>query len=439
MTGEPLVTKPASGFWTDAYPELGRGPISMHDSVCPEFYEQEREHVFRKNWLYVGRIDQLPKKGSHFTRELAVLDTSVLIVRGKDDVVRAFHNICPHRGNKLIWKDDPFVETSGAAPMLYCRFHGWRYDLDGSLIATSRKDLLLDFDADQCRVPAIQCEVWEGFIFINLDKNNTQTVRDFLGEFGKNIEGYAPFHQPSQVYKFKAELQCNWKIFMDGFAESYHGPYLHAGSFRALTEVAKMDKPNPYTDALAFDIKGPHRMFSFYGEPSKQTPYSRPIECLTESSPAGPWNKKVADTPLPNGLNPTRSSQYGFDSFQFFPNFVIIFSSSGYTTHAHWPTGPHSHIVEVDMYYHRPTSHKERIAQELTVSFLNDIVLEDASPLEGMQAMLNSGALTEFHANDEEILVRHLHKTVQDCVALGEQAKHQAKREEQTNSQGVAS
>jgi phenylpropionate dioxygenase-like ring-hydroxylating dioxygenase large terminal subunit len=425
LSEEPLVTKPESGFWTDAYPELGRGPISMHDSVCPEFYEKEREHVFKKNWLYVGRVEQLPRKGSHFTRELAVLDTSVLLVRGKDDVVRAFHNICPHRGNKLVWKDDPFEETSGVAPMLYCRFHGWRYDLDGSLITTSRKDLLLDFEPDQCRVPAIQCEVWEGFIFINLDKNNTQTVRDFLGEFGKNIEGYAPFHEPSQVYKFKAELQCNWKIFMDGFAESYHGPYLHAGSFRALTEVAKMDQPNPYTDALAFDIKGPHRMFSFYGEPSKQSAYSRPIECLTESSPAGPWNKKVDPRPLPRGLNPTRSDRYGFDSFQFFPNFVIIFSSSGYTTHAHWPTGPHSHIIEVDMYYHRPTSHKERIAQELTVSFLNDIVLEDASPLEGMQAMLNSGALTEFHANDEEILVRHLHHVVQECVARGEQEKQQ--------------
>jgi hypothetical protein len=119
-------------------------------------------------------------------------------------------------------------------------------------------------------------------------------------------------------------------------------------------------------------------------------------------------------------LNPTRSDNYGFDSFQFFPNFVVIFSSSGFTTHAHWPTGPHSHVFELDMYFRPPTSHRERIAQELTVSFLNDIVLEDVSPLEGMQAMLNSGAISEFYANDEEILVRHLHKVVQDVVAAGD-------------------
>jgi len=426
MNREPLLTKPESGYWTDAYPELGRGPISLEDSVCPAFYEKEREHVFRKTWLYVGRVEQLPKKGSYFTRELAMLNTSVLLVRGRDDVVRAFHNICPHRGNKLVWQDDPFRESRGTVPLLYCRFHGWRYDLDGSLIAPTRRDLLLDFDADSCRIPAIRCEVWEGFIFINVDPEGTESLRTYLGEFAAGIEGY-PFAGPHQVYRFRAELACNWKIFMDGFAESYHGPYLHANSFGALTEVARLDRANPYTDALAFQLEGPHRMFSFYGEPSRQTPFSRPIECLTESSPAGPWDKKAATGPLPPGLNPTRSDSYGFDSFQFFPNFVLIFSSSGFTTHAHWPTGPHSHVVEIEMFFRPPTTHRERIAQELTVSFLNDIVLEDASPLEGMQAMLNSGALREFHANDEEILVRHLHKVVGDYVDEGERSKQAAK------------
>ncbi|WP_373082327.1 aromatic ring-hydroxylating dioxygenase subunit alpha [Zhongshania sp.] len=422
MSQEPLVTKPASGHWSDDYPELGRGPVSFEDCVSEEFYEKEREHVFKKSWLYVGRIEQLPEKGSYFTREFAFAETSVLLVRGKDDVVRAFHNICPHRGNKLVWKDDPFQETEGRAPVLFCRFHGWRYNLDGSLIAPTRKDLLLDFEADQCQVPKIQCEVWEGFIFINLNPKNTETVRDFLGELAHGIEGY-PFAGPHQVYKFKAELQCNWKIFMDGFAESYHGPYLHAASFGNLSAAAKtaLESPNPFTDALAYQLKGKHRMFSFAGEPSKKSDYSKPIECVMEAGATGPWNKRNNLGPMPAGLNPTRSPSYGFDSFQFFPNFVIIFGASGFTTHAHWPTGPHSHIIEVDMYFRPPTSHKERLGQELTVTFLNDIILEDASPLEGMQAMLNSRAVKEFHLNDEEILVRHLHKTVADLVREGEQ------------------
>jgi hypothetical protein len=86
------------------------------------------------------------------------------------------------------------------------------------------------------------------------------------------------------------------------------------------------------------------------------------------------------------------------------------------------PIGPpgHSHIFEVEMFYQPPTTHKERLGQELTVTFLNDIILEDASPLEGMQAMLNSRALAEFQMNDEEILLRHLHKVVGDYVRAGE-------------------
>ena len=319
MTTEALITKPASGHWTDAYPELGRGPVSLEDCVSEEFYNKEREHVFKKTWLYMGRVERVPRSGSYFTREMQFLNTSIIIVRGKDDVIRAFHNICPHRGNKMLWSDDPFEEVQGRAPLLYCRFHGWRYNLDGSLHSATREDLLLDFDADSCRVPGIQCEVWEGFIFINLNPDNTESVRDFLGDLGKGLEGY-PFEGPHQVYRFKAELQCNWKIFVDGFAESYHGPYLHASSFGNLTAEAKeaLNKPNPFTDALFLQLKGPHRMFSFAGEPSQKTPYSKPIECVMEASAAGPWTK-VDRGPMPPGINLIRSEKHGFDSYQFSP------------------------------------------------------------------------------------------------------------------------
>jgi nitrite reductase/ring-hydroxylating ferredoxin subunit len=100
----------------------------------------------------------LPRAGGYFTREIAVLDTSVLVVRDSDNTIRAFHNICPHRSNKLMWRDDPFQETEGTAPLLYCRFHGWQFNLDGSLKKPSRRDLLLDFDPDNCAVPSIQCD-----------------------------------------------------------------------------------------------------------------------------------------------------------------------------------------------------------------------------------------------------------------------------------------
>src|SRR5271163_5362519 len=86
MSTEALVTKPASGLWTDAYPELGRGPVSLEDCVSEDFYEKEREHVFRKTWLYMGRVERVPRSGSYFTREMTFLNTSIIIVRGNDNV-----------------------------------------------------------------------------------------------------------------------------------------------------------------------------------------------------------------------------------------------------------------------------------------------------------------------------------------------------------------
>src|SRR5215831_11234535 len=106
--------RPAEGTWTEHYPELGTGPVSYEDSISPAFYELEREAIFKRAWLNVGRVEQLPRNGSYFTRELAVARTSLIIVRGTDGEIRAFHNMCRHRGNKLVWSDDPGAETQGS-------------------------------------------------------------------------------------------------------------------------------------------------------------------------------------------------------------------------------------------------------------------------------------------------------------------------------------
>lgn len=414
MNSEPRVVKPASGFWSDAYPELGTGPISLEDSICPQFYERERDRVFGKSWLYMGRIEQLPRRGSYFTRELAVVGTSVLLVRGQDDVVRAFHNMCAHRGNKLVWKDTPGKETKGTARQLHCRFHGWRYALDGSLSAPTRPELFPGLDASKCRLAGIACEVWQGFIFIHLDPENRLPLRTFLGELAHGLEGF-PFERFSQAYAFRLEVACNWKIFMDGFAEGYHTPYLHAASLMDTTAANESTRGNELADALAIRLADPHRMISWAGERAHRTKYSTPTECLVEAGAAGLW-KRGDPVTLPDGINPSRSSIWNVDSFQFFPNFVLVFRPDSYTTHAHWPTGPDSHLFEIVLYFDPPRTYKERLGHEMTLMYLHDVVLQDVSPLEGMQAMLKSRALRQFHVNDEELLVRHLHKVVRDHV-----------------------
>jgi phenylpropionate dioxygenase-like ring-hydroxylating dioxygenase large terminal subunit len=175
MSQETLVSRPASGHWTDAYPALGRGPVSLEDCVSPEFYEKEREHVFSKTWLYVGRVERVPHKGSYFTRELRFLNTSIIIVRGKDDVIRAFHNICPHRGKQdavggRSLRRGGWPRAIAVLPLSWLAVQAGR----ARCIRPPARICYSTSTLTVCRVPAIQCEVWEGFIFVNLNPHNTE-------------------------------------------------------------------------------------------------------------------------------------------------------------------------------------------------------------------------------------------------------------------------
>ena len=257
----PHFPKPAEGSWTEHHPDLGTGPVSYEDSISPEHYELERDAIFRTTWLNVGRVEQVPRNGSYFTRELDAARTSVVVVHGTDGEVRAFHNICRHRGNKLVWNDFPAEETSGTCRQFTCKYHGWRYGTDGELGFVQQESEFFDLDKADYGLVAVQCEVWEGFIFVNLDPTNTTSAREYLGGLGTGLEGY-PFGEMTQVYKYRSEVGANWKLFIDAFAEFYHAPILHAK--QSVAEESRKLSGFGF-EALAYELDGPHGMVSSWG------------------------------------------------------------------------------------------------------------------------------------------------------------------------------
>jgi phenylpropionate dioxygenase-like ring-hydroxylating dioxygenase large terminal subunit len=408
--------KPAEGSWTEHYPELGTGPVSYEDSISPAHYELERDAIFRKSWLNVGRVEQLPRTGAYFTRELDAARTSVIVVRDKEGGVRAFHNICRHRGNKLVWQDYPGEETAGTCRQFTCKYHGWRYGLEGELSFVQQESEFFDLDKELYGLVAVQCEVWEGFIFVNLDPDNTEHVGDYLGELGAGLVGY-PFDKMTAVYKYRANVGANWKLFIDAFAEFYHAPVLHAK--QAVGEESRKLQGYGY-EALAYKLDGPHGLVSSWGgmAPPKDPSLVKPIENTLRSGLFGPWDPPdLGLDELPPALNPARSPVWGVDSFVFFPNFMLLVWAPGwYLTYHYWPTSYNRHIFEGTLYFVPPTTARERLAQELAAVTFKEYALQDGNTLEATQTMLESRAVTQFPLGDQEILLRQLHHTTHEWV-----------------------
>ena len=421
--------KPAEGSWTEHFPELGTEPISFEDSISPEHYEVERKAIFERTWLNVGRVEQLPQAGSYFTKDIQVVRTSVLVVRDAEGEVRAFHNVCRHRGNKLVWQDFPNVETRGRARQFTCKYHAWRYGLDGACTFVQQESEFFDLDKSTLGLVPVRCEVWEGFVFVNFDRQATTSLHDYLGRFAKGLEGY-PFGEMTEVYKFTSDVNSNWKLYVDAFAEFYHAPVLHAkqyvsGESRKLIGYGY--------EGLHYDLDGPHSMQSSWGgmAPPKDLNMVKPIERVLRSGNFGPWDRPDIPglDPLPPGLNPSRHRSWGLDSYVFFPNFMIVVWAPGwYLTYHYWPLAYNRHIFEGTLYFVPPRNALDRLRQELAAVTFKEFGLQDCNTLEATQTMLESRAVTHFPVGDQEILIRHLHKTA---------AGHVAKYQEQQGVSGI--
>jgi phenylpropionate dioxygenase-like ring-hydroxylating dioxygenase large terminal subunit len=330
--------------------------------------------------------------------------------------VRAFHNICRHRGNKLVWTDFPREETSGSARQLVCKYHGWRYDLDGRCVFAQQEGEFFDLDkADYGLVP-VHCDVFAGFVFVNLDREPSQSLREFLGPMVLGIEDY-PFGEMTDRYSFRVECRANWKVFSDAFMEFYHAPVVHLGQhpshLRAMIRDAGYEAPH-------YQIDGPHGLVTTAGtlHRSWEMPPEnvKPADIATRSGLFGPWDATDLGE-LPAGVNPGGVAPWGLSSFQLFPNFAILIWEQGwYNTHQFWPTSHNTLVFEGNVYSVPAKNASERVGREMAAVAFKEYSLQDANTLEATQMGLESRVIERFPLNDQEVLVRNFHQAVRNRV-----------------------
>ncbi len=180
--------------------------------------ELERQSVFGRTWQVVARADQLRRPGQFVTAELA--GEPLVIVRGSDNELRAFYNVCRHHAAAVV------TEEQGTASIFRCPYHGWSYGLDGSLKGAPEFEGVCNFDRAQNGLLPLRVETWEQFVFVNLDPQ-AAPLAGFLGGLVKRV---TPLNL-SAVHFFERRsysLNCNWKVFVDNYLDGgYHVPHLH--------------------------------------------------------------------------------------------------------------------------------------------------------------------------------------------------------------------
>lgn len=389
--------------WHDRYPHLDRGPVAAEVFTSPEQFELEREHIFKKVWLNVGRVEQIPNPGDYLVKDIVVCQTSVLVVRGHNGKIHAFHNMCSHRGNKIAWDD------RGSCQMFTCKFHGWSYALDGSLKFVPDEENFFDLRKDRLGLTPVACEVWQGFIFINVDPQPQETLAEYLGELGTGLDGY-PFDELSATSaSWTTEVRANWKVVKDAFQEIYHVGFLH----RRSAPDSFTSKTNPYSHALDFRLYPRHGSASVFGNMEVEP---TPVASLAFKHGTFLIRKDFDMNALPAGVNPLRHEQWTLDLNVIFPCFFVDVSEGSYFTHNFWPVAVDRTIWHSTQYFSRAKTAGQRFMQEYGHVLFRDIILEDGRTLEETQRMLGSGAKKGFYLQDEEILVRHSHRVVEQMI-----------------------
>jgi choline monooxygenase len=180
----------------------------------------EREQVFHRNWIAVGRADQVAEPGQYFTVNLA--GEPLVVVRGNDGGLRAFYNVCRHHAAAVV------TAPCGVAQHLRCPYHGWTYGLDGSLKGAPEFAGVCNFDRTKNGLVPVRVAAWEHFIFVTLSEK-TPSLESFLGDLSDKMAPLS-LSKINFLARKTYTLACNWKVYVDNYLDGgYHVPYLHKG------------------------------------------------------------------------------------------------------------------------------------------------------------------------------------------------------------------
>ena len=192
--------------------------------ISSDYARAEQDRLWRKVWLQAGRTEDIPEIGDFVTYEIGV--DSVIVVRTGADSIEAYHNVCPHRGRRLIDTPPGKRNATGTRSQFACGYHGWSFGLDGTNTRIPEED---DWQGALCQGRAdlsrVRVDTWGGWLWISLDPAG-ESLAEYLGVIPEMLGPYEPQNMRARWRKWIV-FDCNWKVAMEAFCETYHVATTH--------------------------------------------------------------------------------------------------------------------------------------------------------------------------------------------------------------------
>jgi phenylpropionate dioxygenase-like ring-hydroxylating dioxygenase large terminal subunit len=353
----------------DGFPKLPLIPGGRYTD--PAFLELEQQHLWRKSWLYACHADEVPEPGSFYLFKRT--GSPILVVRGKDGVVRAFFNTCRHRGAPLV------KECKGKVDGLVCGYHGWTYSLDGRLVNLRDKRDFVGLDMNDYPLVPVRCEMFGNWIFVNedLDAEPLLTHLGLMPEYLDEI-------QPAQVRfidRRSYPVKCNVKVLLDAFLEVYHLKSIHQSTVDRFLDHRGTN--------ITLWPRGHSLMLTPNRRPDWQDPGTRGMRRIETASEI------------------TRSNN---PSFNFYPNLVTPVDATGNPFILFWPMGPRD--MEIEVIWFAPDWGGGEISPlwETRITNFERILEEDTQFAPQIQESVESAAFRGISLNYQERRIYHWHE-----------------------------
>ncbi len=336
------------------------------------FLEAERMLVFGRTWQAVGRAAAVSEPGGYFSCEIT--GEPVVVVRGADGRLRAFSNVCRHRGAVM-------AEGAGRVSVIRCPYHAWTYSLDGRLFGTPEFEGVQNWDPSAVCLPEYAVETWGPFVFVNLERS-AEPLREVLGAIPSEIAAIGcPFDQMRFSCRRDYIVECNWKVYIDNYLEGYHLPAAHPGLMREL-------------DYAQYRVE----TFRYYSS------HIAPIKARSEGERR---RYDFADT--------SQRALY----YWIFPNFMLNIYPDNLSSNIILPLGPDRTLTIFEWF-----SYSGEVGQA-TIDFSDEIQQEDIRLCESVQRGLRSRnySLGRFSVKRENG-VHHFHGLLWEFLSESEERRY---------------